>query len=175
MAYDAQFKRDSPPGSVQEETEGIARHSGNRGATFHQHEEDSCEERKEQNTHKRAVPNRNFSSKLELDANLDTMFELVTSNYASMDHPLTSKNVEDMPEEVEGEEKDGDIDEFKLVRHFMEPLSQTHFDSQDVGVKAKSKKKERRKRGASLERMIAKLILQSSKPEPILSRCQGYA
>ena len=48
------------------------------------------------------------------------------------------------------------------MRHLTEPLAKKHLEVSGRSDRSKTKKKGRKKRGASLERMIAKMILQSS-------------
>lgn len=141
----------------------VARGSGYRNTTYYQNEDDSCEE-KITSMEKRVVPARSFSSKLELDAGLESMFELaVTNETAAQDEdPVSSEDGQEEDETLYLDDENDD--EFNLVRHLMEPQSPTHLESHDVGARTKFRKKGRRKRGASLERMIAKMILQTSGP-----------
>ncbi|KAL3914103.1 MAG: hypothetical protein SGILL_006234 [Bacillariaceae sp.] len=156
MAFEAQFRRDSPPGSVHDsvvEKEGTTyvRHGEtNPGASHGREEEGSCEDSNA--TNKMLRNKTSFSSKHELDAGLESMFDMVGSP--------ENNGKQGVPEEAQ----DSEDEEMQLVRHLTGPLTKEHLRASERSVQSRSRKKGRKTRGASLERMIAKMILQSSKP-----------
>mmetsp|Transcript_16871 Transcript_16871/g.27374 ORF Transcript_16871/g.27374 Transcript_16871/m.27374 type:complete len:668 (-) Transcript_16871:261-2264(-) len=154
MTLDTHFKRDSPPGSVLEGEVLLPQRAGKKGGFFSNRDEDSCEEQKDRSSKKRTVSDRRFSSKQELDAGLLSMFQPVDeSNRKNLDCVL-----EDTPEH-----KDHGREELELVKHLTEPTRGNRSKASDSTPEAKKpKKKGRKKRGASLERMIAKLIIQQT-------------
>jgi hypothetical protein len=166
MVFETQFKRDSPPGSVNEGMEkyDYMHRSGNNCIhTVHtsttygsgNRSEGSCEEGNSMKKSSTAKPG--FSSKHELDAGLDAMFEIAASENEKKQDPAASDEIVDIADP-------DDEAELQLVRHLMEPLNKKYLDASGHGERSKNKKKGRKKRGASLERMIAKMILQSSQP-----------
>ena len=161
MTAETHLKRDSPPGSVEGyhddryhnhfQSNGIKRGSNGGGSGFYSDE--STEEPKEPTTMKKntlpsttttTTTTQHFSSKSELDAGLESMFAVVDP---AMNN---SQDTNELKEDLE------------LVRHLTEPLNAKQLE---VAERKKSKKKGKKKRGASLERMIATLVLKSSEPE----------
>ncbi|KAL3907797.1 MAG: hypothetical protein SGILL_008726, partial [Bacillariaceae sp.] len=163
--------RDSPPGSVEEQIMDAHR-SGNSVHTSTTYgsgkkSEGSCEDKNDLS--KKSAPRPSLSSKHELDAGLDAMFEMAASESRKKPDPAASG------ENVEAIDPD-DAAELELVRHLTEPLAKQHMEVSGRSDRSKTKKKGRKKRGASLERMIAKMILQSSttsgQEEPVPTRSE---
>ena len=168
MALETQFQRDSPPGSVEEHLISDAHRSGNSVHTSTTYEsgkrsEGSCEDKNDLS--KKSMPRPSFASKDELDAGLDAMFDMATSEDPNQPNPVGSDKV---VEAVDPE----DQAELELVRHLTEPLTKKHLEASGRSERSKTKRKGRKKRGASLERMIAKMVLS---PNPVKEQLGIFA